>query len=138
MDVVIDTNVFISGLLKPHSIPGEILDMVFSGQTTPLFDDRILAEYELVILRKKFGFPVGAVNELLLSLQTLGKTIIPLHTAVKLPDENDRCFYECALSSETKILITGNKKHFPKKVCLEIQVFSPREFVEYFFSEEWV
>ena len=136
MDVVIDTNVFISGLLKPYSITGEIIDMIFSGQITPIFDDRILEEYELVMLRSKFGFPVDIINEFLFSLQTIGKIMIPLHTGVKLPDENDRCFYECALCSETKILITGNKKRFPKKICFEIRLFSPREFVEYFFVEE--
>lgn len=52
-----------------------------------------------------------SLTHLLFSLQTIGKIMIPLHAAVKLPDENDRCFYEYALCPETKILITRNKKH---------------------------
>lgn len=135
MEVVIDTNVFISGLLKPHSTPGEILDMIFSGQIVPVFDDRILTEYEDVMRRKKFGFPGKIVDGLLLSMQTLGKLVVPEHTDIKLPDEYDRCFYECARSSITKVLVTGNKKHFPKRVCSGIKVFLPREFLGYFFRE---
>ena len=31
-----------------------------------------------------------------------------------LPDEDDRVFYEVALSTEDAYLVTGNLKHFPK------------------------
>ena len=30
-----------------------------------------------------------------------------------MPDENDRVFYEVALSEEESFLVTGNLKHFP-------------------------
>lgn len=31
-----------------------------------------------------------------------------------MPDEDDRMFYEVALSEEDSFLVTGNLKHFPK------------------------
>lgn len=31
-----------------------------------------------------------------------------------MPDEDDRVFYEVALSEEDSFLVTGNLKHFPK------------------------
>jgi len=31
-----------------------------------------------------------------------------------MPDEDDRVFYEVALSKEDAYLVTGNQKHFPK------------------------
>lgn len=129
MDIVIDTNVLISGLLSPHSNTGEIVDMILSGQITPIFDDRILNEYEIVLKRDRFSFSQQVIETLLLSIKNLGKLIIPIHTAVKLIDEKDRCFYECALATESKILITGNKKHFPKNICSDINVLSPKEFL---------
>lgn len=130
MDAVIDTNVLISGLINPHSRPGEIVDILLSGQITPTFDDRILIEYEIVLKREKFSFPPILVNTLLQSLKDLGNLIIPIHTAIKVIDEKDRCFYECSLATESRILITGNKKHFPKKICSDITVLSPKEFLE--------
>ena len=129
MGVVIDTNVLISGFINPHSYTGEIVDMLLSGQITPVFDDRILSEYEIVMKRDKFSFPPKLVDTFLQSLKDLGTLIIPDHTAIKLTDEKDRCFYECALVSESRILITGNKKHFPKKICSNITVVSPKEFI---------
>lgn len=129
MDAVIDTNILVSGLIKPHSSPGEIVDMLLSGQIAPVYDDRILFEYEIVLKREKFSFPPLLVDTLLQSLKDLGNLIIPYHTAVKVIDEKDRCFYECTLATESKILITGNKKHFPKKICSGISVLSPKEFL---------
>lgn len=32
-----------------------------------------------------------------------------------MPDEDDRVFYEVALSEEDSFLVTGNLKHFPKE-----------------------
>ena len=129
MDAVIDTNILVSGLIKPHSSPGEIVDMLLSGQIAPVYDDRILFEYEIVLKREKFSFPPLLVDTLLQSLKDLGNLIIPDHTAVKVIDEKDRSFYECTLVTESKILITGNKKHFPKKTCSGITVLSPKEFL---------
>ncbi len=132
MDVVIDTNVLVSGLLTPHSSTGEVVDMIFSGQIQPVFDDRIILEYQIVLKRKKFSFSSKLIEDFLNSLKNLGRPIIPSHTEVKLQDEKDRCFYECALATESKILVTGNKKHFPREICSNIQVVSPKELLTEF------
>ena len=43
------------------------------------------------------------------------KTLIDtLADSVDMPDEDDRVFYEVALSEEDSFLVTGNLKHFPK------------------------
>ena len=46
---VIDTNVLISAMLKHQSVPGNILDMVFSGIITPVLNYNIESEYRDVI-----------------------------------------------------------------------------------------
>ncbi|MDD5675566.1 MAG: putative toxin-antitoxin system toxin component, PIN family [Chitinivibrionales bacterium] len=129
MEVVLDTNVLVSGLLYANSPPGKIIDLVFNNSITPVFDDRILYEYRDVLKRPKFAFPMQVIEELLAAFVAIGRqTMAPL-IHVKLPDEKDRCFYECALSSKSKILITGNKKHFPTHKCPGISVFLPAEFL---------
>ena len=47
MDVVIDTNVLVAGLLSPFGACGEIIRMVSAGELTLSFDARILLEPEL-------------------------------------------------------------------------------------------
>lgn len=51
---------------------------------------------------------------------------------VTLPDSNDRHVLACAIQSEADIIITANKKDFPKKDLLDnfdITVYSPDEFI---------
>jgi putative toxin-antitoxin system toxin component, PIN family len=130
MEAVIDTNVLVSGLLCADSPPGEIVDLIFAKSITPVFDDRILYEYRNVLTRPKFSFPKTAIEELLSTFISIGLQVFAIHTHSKLPDEKDRCFYECALSISSKAFITGNKKHFPAHQCPGITVFSPSEFLD--------
>ena len=53
----IDTNVLVSALLNFQSNPGQVLLSVFNGETIPLVNEEILAEYRDVLARKKFRFP---------------------------------------------------------------------------------
>jgi len=36
---------------------------------------------------------------------------------------------EIAISGKINFLVTGNKKHFPKKFCKGIKILSPSEFL---------
>lgn len=56
MIVVIDTNVLVSGLIKPFRLPGRIVMMVASGEIELCYDGRIISEYKEVLSRPKFGF----------------------------------------------------------------------------------
>jgi uncharacterized protein len=128
MLAVIDTNVIVSGLLYPSHPPGEIVDMIFSRQVVPIYDDRIVNEYTTILRRPKFSFPRLSVDVFLENLQLLGERVVPLHQNISLPDEKDRCFVECAIASG-KLIITGNKKHFPTQATKTIKIFSPAEFI---------
>ncbi len=58
----IDTNVLVSALLNFQSNPGQVLLSVFNGETIPLVNEEILAEYRDVLARKKFRFPPDLVD----------------------------------------------------------------------------
>ena len=130
MDAVIGTNVVVSGIIHAHGSSAVALQMVLSGELTPVFDDRIVQEYETVLKREKFSFPTPVVDRFMAAFKTLGRPVIAPRSKIKLPDENDRCFYECALMAKSNILVTGNARHFPKDACSGIRVLSPREFLE--------
>ena len=59
---VIDTNVLVSALLNINSNPGKVLLSVFNGETRPLLNEEIIAEYQDVLARKKFHFPAETVD----------------------------------------------------------------------------
>jgi len=126
-EAVIDTNVLVSAALTPQGPSGEVVDLVLAGEVSPVLDDRIVAEYAQVLTRSSLDLPPPLVSSLLDALQTAGRRVVVAATKARLPDESDRCFYECALACESHILVTGNKKHFPGAGVI---LLSPREFLD--------
>lgn len=130
MRVVLDTNVLVSGLLNPHGAPGRIVDLVLAGQVTPLYDDRILAEYGEVLARPEFGFDVGDVRVLLDYLRGSCEFVIAEPLAVALPDADDLVFLEVAVAGTADALVTGNRRHFtPLRGSHAVPIESPDRFL---------
>jgi uncharacterized protein len=126
MKIVLDTNVFISALINPHGHPASILNLIISDDIKILIDNRIIEEYRTVLSRKKFKFKETQYNPLLDYISENGIFILAKPINAKFSDEDDKVFYEVALSGEANYLVTGNIKHFPK----EAFVVTPAEFIE--------
>jgi len=129
-EAVFDTNILVSGLLFPGSIPGKVLDAILEGHCRPIISDTILAEYENVLWRPKFEFPHARVNHILDAFRRVG---IPASFALskhrdQFPDQDDLMFVEAALSLSSS-LVTGNKRHYPSSLMQGIRVLSPAEFL---------
>jgi len=113
--VVIDTNIVISALISSHGSPARIIDLIVLGRLTPVFDDRIMAEYREVLARPKFNFQAQDINALLDLFEAEGESIVALPLdAEDLPDSDDAPFLEVAITASCP-LVTGNTKHFPEK-----------------------
>ena len=128
MNIVVDTNVLVSGILSPHGPPAAVLRALLSEQASLCFDERILSEYRDVLSRGKFAFDRELVEELLAFLEAEGLPILAPPLDLTLPDPADQMFIEVAVFAD--FLVTGNLKHFPKTARQGIAVVSPREFVE--------
>ena len=132
MRVVADTNVIVSGLLNPYGIPAEILRLLLAGELIPIYDARIISEYREVLYRPKFKFNIESINVLVKEIEVIGSLVLPVSIKSSLPDPDDNIFLEAAIAGDAKIIITGNKSHFPKKLCSGINVFSPSEFIDFY------
>ena len=128
MKIVLDTNVLVSALLNPSGPPASVLSLALSRSVTLLLDNRILFEYEDVLRRDRFGFPTYTVAALLDFFKSSALFMIPAPTSLKFTDDDDKPFYEVALSGEAEFLVTGNKTHFPKKPI----VVAPRQFLDFY------
>jgi putative PIN family toxin of toxin-antitoxin system len=129
MDVVIDTNILVAGLLSPFGACGEIVRMVSSGELTLSFDARILSEYDEVLRRPRFGFENEKVSAFLDFIVYIGRAVAPSPLSHSLPDPDDEPFLEVTLASQAVCLVTGNQKHFPAELCQGAKVISPNEFL---------
>ena len=125
---VIDTNVFVSALLSrlPNTATVKLVRILFERGICPLYNEEIIAEYQDVLHRRKFHFPSEAIDEIIKTVQDIGISSERISSDEFFPDPKDVVFYEVALSIEDAYLVTGNKKHFPKKPI----VVTPAEMLE--------
>ena len=131
MRIVLDTNVLVSGLLSPFGPPGEIVRMVSSGAVVLCVDARLLAEYDDVLARPKFGFDPDSVAALLDYIDFRSEVVVSAPLGQRLPDPDDEPFLEVAAACRADYLVTGNLVHFPPDVRVGVTVLSPAQFVEF-------
>jgi len=130
MKIVLDTNVLVSGLLSPYGAPGEIVRMVASGVLELCYDARVLSEYRSVLLRSKFPFHKTQVALLLDQIKARGYVVATKPLAKRLPDPDDEVFLEVALAGKARCLVTGNLKHYPKRLRQGVLILPPPELLE--------
>jgi len=116
-------------MLKWDSIPGNILELTFSGTIIPLLNEHIIKEYQEVLSRPKFHLTEDIIHTIIDELNRLGIYIDAEELSITLPDPKDRIFYEVVMEerkSKNAYLVTGNIKHFP----LEHYVVTPRQMMD--------
>ena len=126
---VIDTNVLVSAMLKWDSVPGNILELAFSGIVIPLLNEQIVEEYREVLSRPKFHLTEQIIKDVLAEINRFGIYLDAEELDIVFPDPKDRVFYEVVMEerkSENAYLVTGNIKHFPEKSY----VVTPRQMLD--------
>ena len=130
MLIVLDTNVLVSGLLKPFGVCGTIVRILTTEDINICYDSRIISEYRDVLYRPKFSFNRNHVSLLLEYLEHSGTAVAALPLKHSLPDRDDDCFLETALAAKVDYHVTGNIAHFPKHLRCGVAVANPAEFLE--------
>jgi len=132
MNIVLDTNVIVAGLLSPFGPCGQIVRMVSSGELTLSFDARILTEYVEVLDRPKFKFEKEKVAALLDQIEHRGSMAASSPLSQSLPDIDDEPFLEVAIAAQAICIVTGNQVHFPPELCRGVKVFTPADFLTFY------
>lgn len=131
---VIDTNVLVSAMLKWNSVPGNIMELAFSGPVIPVLNEEIFNEYREVLLRPKFHLTEEIINDVLEAINERGIFVDAQTLDIELPDPKDRVFYEVVMEEQKNkdaYLVTGNTKHFPIKPF----VVTPRQMLDIILSD---
>lgn len=113
---VIDTNVVISSMMgnKPDTSTKQIMNYIQTENIIPLFDERMLQEYNEVLLRY---FTPDVTEDKLLSIINYGLLVTDIKATKELfVDKDDIPFFEVKESTKEldSYLITGNVKHYPE------------------------
>lgn len=121
MRVVVDTNVIVSALLKPGSVPDRALAAIWEHATV-LYDRRVAQEYRDVLARPKLrAIDRGRADALIATLHERGVDLgeVPAWTGA-MTDEDDRVFVEVALAGPAGAIVTGNLRDYPTGLGFEV------------------
>jgi putative PIN family toxin of toxin-antitoxin system len=127
--VVLDTNVVVSAHLNQEGYERHVLDLGLSGRIEIAATEEILAEYEGVLRRPKFAIAAKQVSKSLRLIRAAAHVVTPRRKLTVARDPDDDCFLECAEAARADYLVTGNRRHFPKK-WRQTLVVNARELVE--------
>lgn len=135
--IVIDTNVILSSLIG-NSFPKEIIfDFVLNKKISLCLSEMVFGEYAEVLHREKFKkYPDFVKNaEILLhKLNDISIYYFPTEKINIVKDEFDNRFLELGIEAQADYLITGNTNHFNFKFYKNLQIVTPQEFVNVYFS----
>ena len=132
MKVVIDTNVFISGVFFSGP-PYQILKAWRNGDLQIVLSLEILDEYDRVGEELSAQFPETDLNPILELVTTKTELIeaARLDEAV-CDDPDDDKFFACAIAGGADLIISGDKHLLKMSGYQGIKVVRPRQFVDEF------
>jgi putative PIN family toxin of toxin-antitoxin system len=133
LKVVIDTNVFVSGLTFKGK-PREVLDLIWRGDIEACISSSILKELEET-LRKDFSWDRDQIKHMIEKIKARTILIQPKNkvSVIKENDDDNRIL-ECAIEGTVQYLISGDRKHLlPLKEYQGTKIISPSDFLKLLF-----
>jgi putative PIN family toxin of toxin-antitoxin system len=113
--LVLDTNVLVSANLNDQGLEAVIVSLALNKKVQLCVSAPILEEYERVLLYPRLKFIPKEVARFLARLRSGSLVVKPTKEVSESTDEADNRFLECAETAVADYLVTGNKRHFPKR-----------------------
>lgn len=113
MRVVIDTNVFVSGLMLPASVPGRILATAIAGGFELVLCEAIAEEISAALrypkVRKRIALSDDELDRYVQALRFVADIVDPAGVVVQVPDDrNDDVILATLVAAKADWLITGD------------------------------
>ena len=140
MNLVIDTNIWISALISKDGVSREIIRQALKEDIFPQISTTLFLEYEAVMKREKIqnlcSLSVSEQEELFQAfLSTCKWNEIFYLWRPNLDDEGDNFLMELAIASNSKVIITDNIKDIEfGELKFDIEVLTPKIFLERYKS----
>jgi len=136
MNVVIDTNVWISALISKDGVSREVIRWALLDKITPQISTTLFLEYEDVMKREKIqtlcSLTIQEQEELFQAfLSTCKWNEIFYLWRPNLDDEGDDFLIELAVASNSSVIVTDNIKDIESgELKFDIEVLTPKQFIE--------
>ena len=136
MNVVIDTNVWISALISKDGASREVIRWALLDKIVPQISTTLFLEYEDVMKREKIqtlcSLSIQEQEELFQAfLSTCKWNEIFYLWRPNLDDEGDDFLIELAVASNSSVIVTDNIKDIEcGELKFDIEVLTPKQFIE--------
>ena len=132
MRVVIDTNVVLSGLIKPGSVPGQVLRAWRDGSIRLVLSEFLIEEIAVTLARPKIQalvpWPAAQIDRFVLELRAFCDVVEPAELNFKYPrDPDDIPGLATLIASGADLLVTGDRDLLVLRE--EYPIETPAEFV---------
>jgi putative PIN family toxin of toxin-antitoxin system len=125
---VIDTNIFLAGLLNADGGAAKIIRAFQGGEFELIVTREVFDEYVRVIHVFDNEVPVHKSEELLELVFAKADKVRPAAARGLCSDADDEKFLSAALGGHADFIVTKNKKHFPKGAA-SVRIVNVREFL---------
>jgi len=133
MRAVIDTNVAVSGLIRPRGTPGQILRALRDRRFTAVVSPPTLAELAATLarpwLQEKYGIADDDVRHFLRLLALRSELIEPTNRIHRCRDPRDDIFLEAAVDGRARRLVSGDNDLLAIGSIEAVRIVSPATFV---------
>ena len=136
MNVVIDTNIWISALISKDGVSREIIRLALQEKLVPQISITLFLEYEAVMKREKIQTLCALTQEeqeelFQAFLSTCQWNEIFYLWRPNLDDVGDDFLIELAVASNSRVIITDNVKDIAfGELHFDIEALTPKEFLE--------
>ena len=132
MRVVIDTNVFVSGLMLPASVPGRILAAAIVGGFEIVLCEAMLEDISAALrypkVRKRVALSDNELDRYVQALRFVADVIDPAGVAVQVPkDRDDDVILATLVAGKADWLITGDAALLA--LADQYPILTPSDFV---------
>lgn len=127
LKVVIDTNVFISGVVFGGN-PGQILKL-FEGDKIQVVVSPP-TELEILVKMTKFSLSREVISNLKSLLEQKAIKVVPVKKVTICRDPKDNKFLEACWEVQANALITGDKDLLTMKKFKGAKILTPAEFLQ--------
>jgi putative PIN family toxin of toxin-antitoxin system len=126
--LILDTNVLVSANLNRDGLEALVVSLGLNRKVQLYVSEPILAEYEHVLLYPRLKFSLQEVDRFMALIRRASALVRPARLVSESTHDADNRFLECAEAAGADFLVTGNKRHFPRR-WEKTQVVNARELL---------
>ena len=140
MRVVVDTNILVRALIKPHGTVGPVLLRLRQGEYTLLYARSLLEELIDVLnrprIRKKYRLTDRDIQTVVSLILLRGEAVVPEEQITACRDPKDNKFLEVAVAGKADVIVSGDQDLLVLHPFAGIPIVQPATFLQMLATEE--